>query len=473
MDRCRQVRFNRRRADALVLLGRRSRGSIRVTMPATEPVLAPGTMVGGRYRIVRVVGAGGMGAVYEAQHTDLKKRVAVKTLYDRLARLPEARARFLREGEAASRMRHPHIVDVTDVGTYGEMPFLVMEYLEGEDLGTLLATERRLSLERALDLLLPAIAAVAAGHAAGIVHRDIKPQNIFLARGFSGEMVPKVLDFGVSKLTGDGDDLVALTGTAAVFGTPAYMSPEQARGAKGVDARTDQYSMAAVLYECVTGRRAHEGDQPLAVVRQIGDGVVLPPRLHCPELPLVFEQVLLQALSREPADRFATMTEFGKALLPLASSRIWLRWGPILGLPGQSLPAVDPSRAPPLPHTPPPTVVTFARKPAGWRRSGRWRMLLATTGGLLAAVVLAAIVLPSRDRAGAPPAVVVVPPPSPRAALAPPPGLVNPGQAPSAPALAAPPPDPASVKKGVPAPGRSRARRRHRSSVDDLFRLDR
>jgi serine/threonine-protein kinase len=328
-----------------------------VSTPATEPALTPGTTIGGRYRIVRLVGTGGMGAVYEAQHTHLKKRVALKTLYPRLARVPEARARFLREGEAASRMRHPHIVDVTDVGSDGETPFLVMEYLEGEDLSALLARSRRLSLEESLELLLPAIAAVAAGHTAGIVHRDLKPQNVFLAKGYAGDIVPKVLDFGVSKLAAEGEELVALTGTAAVFGTPAYMSPEQARGAKGVDARSDQYSMAAVLYECVTGRRAHEGDHPLAVVRKIGDGDLVPPRQHRPDLPEAFEQLLLRALAREPGDRFASMSDFGKALVPFASPRSRLLWGPVLGLPRQPLPQAALRKTEPLPaavHKPEP-----------------------------------------------------------------------------------------------------------------------
>src|SRR5450755_3731123 len=169
-----------------------------------------------RYRIVRMLGQGGMGSVYEAVHLGLKKRFAIKTLLPSLAQSPEAQARFLREGEAASRMNHPNVVDVTDVGTEGGVPYLVMEYLEGETLGDFSARRGPLDVAVAVDLLLPAISAVAAGHDEGVIHRDLKPQNIFLARSAWGEPVPKILDFGVSKLLGG--DNPALTGTMAVLG---------------------------------------------------------------------------------------------------------------------------------------------------------------------------------------------------------------------------------------------------------------
>src|SRR4051812_33714304 len=275
-----------------------------------EEALPAGTRLGGRFEIVRLIGSGGMGAVYEALHTDLKKRVAIKTLYTSVGRNAEARARFLREGEVASRIRHPHVVDVTDVGTDGGLAFLVMEYLDGEDLGALITREAPLPLDRPVDLLLPAVAAVAAGHAAGVIHRDLKPQNIFLARGFRGELVPKVLDFGVSKLV-TGLPGAALTQTAAVFGTPAYMSPEQALGAKQVDHRCDQYALGLIIYECVTGRRAHDGQNALAILRSIGDGVFDPPSRHRPDLPPALEQVVVTALALDPAQRYASSSALG------------------------------------------------------------------------------------------------------------------------------------------------------------------
>jgi serine/threonine-protein kinase len=296
-----------------------------------EPQLETGTRFGGRYEIVRLIGAGGMAAVYEGIHTDLKKRVAIKTLFASVARHPDARARFLREGEAASRIRHPHVVDVTDVGTdQGGLAFLVMEYLEGEDLATLLARETRLAVDRTVELALPVLAAVAAGHAAGVIHRDLKPHNIFLAKGYRGEIVPKVLDFGVSKIVG-GDGGPALTRTAAVFGTPAYMSPEQALGAKQVDARCDQYALGLILYECVTGHRTHDGENVMAVVRSIGDGAFDPPRAFRPDLAEAFEAVILRALALKPGDRFSSVQALGAALMPFGTPRAKALWTETFG----------------------------------------------------------------------------------------------------------------------------------------------
>ncbi|MFO0625529.1 MAG: serine/threonine-protein kinase [Polyangiales bacterium] len=205
----------------------------------------------GRYRVLRRIGSGGMATVYEAEHGDLEKRVALKTLHPALTLDPEARARFLREGRAAARIRHPNVVEVFDVGQEGDTLYLVMEHLAGEDLGTLLGREGSLGVERLVDLLLPVIAAVMTAHEAGVVHRDLKPENIFLARARNGTTVPKVLDFGISKLSGVGAG-PRLTGSAAMLGTPVYMSPEQARSGH-VDARSDQYALGVILYECATG----------------------------------------------------------------------------------------------------------------------------------------------------------------------------------------------------------------------------
>src|SRR4051794_37625399 len=266
-----------------------------------------------------------MAIVYEAIHVALRKRVAIKVLFPAVARQLDPRARFLREGEAASRIAHPHVVDITDVGIDGDTPYLVMEYLEGEDLAALLAREGGLAVDRTVELLLPVVAAVAAGHRAGVIHRDLKPQNIFLAH-VHGELRPKVLDFGVSKLVGADPARLELTGTAAVFGTPAYMSPEQARGAKRVDARSDQYAIGLLLYECVTGRRAHQGANALAVLRDIGDGRLEPPRRHRPDLPPAFEAVVLRALHPHPDGRFASLDELATALLPFATPRARTLW---------------------------------------------------------------------------------------------------------------------------------------------------
>jgi serine/threonine-protein kinase len=289
----------------------------------TEPSLAPGTKLG-KYQLVRLIGEGGMGSVYEALHGELEKRVAIKMLLPSIAANEAARARFLREGRASSRIRHPHVVDVTDVESHEGLSFLVMEYLEGETLADLFAREGALSLERLLDLMLPVLSAVAAGHDAGVIHRDLKPHNIFLARGRRGEVVPKVLDFGISKvLSADGSTGTgrAVTATGVSFGTVAYMSPEQAGGAKNADARSDQYSLGLILYEGATGRRAHEADNVFALLRQIADGSVPSPRTLRPDLPPVFEQALLRALAIRPEGRYESIYQLGQALLPFASAR--------------------------------------------------------------------------------------------------------------------------------------------------------
>jgi serine/threonine-protein kinase len=288
--------------------------------------LPAGTRLG-KYQIVRILGAGGMGAVYEGVHVELKKQVAIKTLHPELAVRPIARQRFLREGEAASRIRHPHVVDVTDVDAQEGTPYLVMELLEGLDLKQHIVQNGPLPVLEALDYLVPAIAAVAAGHDEGVIHRDLKPHNIFLARTRTAGIVPKVLDFGVSKLLDPATGGPSLTGTAAVMGTVAYMSPEQAKGAKFVDARTDQYALSLILYECLTGKRPYRGENTLAVLRQIGDGQLEPPSVHATGLPLELERIILKGLSLRPDDRFPSLYAFGKALLAFASERLRSIWG--------------------------------------------------------------------------------------------------------------------------------------------------
>jgi serine/threonine protein kinase len=269
----------------------------------------------GRYRIVRLIGEGGMGAVYEALHPTLKKRVAIKTLLPAHARKDEARARFLREAEAASSINHPNVVNVSDVGMEGDLPYMVMELLEGQTLGDLLTERGALPPEQAVALLLPAMAAVAAGHERGAIHRDLKPHNIFLARGRRGEIVPKVLDFGVSKVTTDD---VLLTGTMTVLGTAAYMSPEQARGAKGVDFLSDQYSLGLILFEMLTGARAHPGDSALEVLHNVALGLITPARELKPELDPDLDAVLTRMLATASAGRYPSLHDAGRALLPFA-----------------------------------------------------------------------------------------------------------------------------------------------------------
>ena len=274
----------------------------------------------GRYQIVRLIGEGGMGAVYEAVHLGLKKRFAIKALLPSVAQSEEARLRFLREGEAAATINHPNVVAVTDVGTEAGVPYLVMEYLEGQVLGDLLAVQRVLGIEEAVGLLLPVVAAAATGHDAGVIHRDLKPQNIFLCRGRFGEVTPKVLDFGVSKFTRE-DRSAAITQTMSVLGTAPYMSPEQARGAKRVEFASDQYALGLILYEMLTGQRAHAGEHPLEILHNVASMTIRPARELLPDLPAALDAVLGRMLAGQPADRFRSLHECGRALLPFADPR--------------------------------------------------------------------------------------------------------------------------------------------------------
>jgi serine/threonine-protein kinase len=295
-----------------------------------EDTLPPGTQLG-RYQITRLMGRGGMGAVYEGTHRDLKKRVAIKTLHPAVAAMPGARARFLREGEAASRISHPNVVDVTDVGTENGIAYLVMEFLEGEDLSALLARAGALPFAESVDLMLPVLAAIAVAHDEGVIHRDLKPENIFLARTRHGRPEPKVLDFGISKISSSGGgNTLALTGTGASMGTPYYIAPEQVRSAAGVDARSDQYALGAILYECVTGHRAHRGETIYEVIRSVGEGSFAPPRVYRPDIPPQLESAILRAMGLEPAKRFSSVRAFGRAVLPLASPAARTQWAPAL-----------------------------------------------------------------------------------------------------------------------------------------------
>lgn len=281
-----------------------------------------------RYRISRCIGVGGMGAVYEATHTLLRKRVAVKAMHAVADRDGAARRRFLHEAEMVARVRHPNVVDITDVGVEREVPFLVMEYLEGEDLGALLAREGRLNPQRTVDLLLPAVAGLAAAHRVGVVHRDVKPENVFLAREPLGDLVVKVVDFGVSKdlsASALGADRAAPAAGAprhTVAGTPHYMAPEQVRGAGALDARTDQYALGVLLYQCLTGALPFEADSLLALACSIDAGACKPVRELRPELPRALAAIVARAMAPRIEDRFPSTEAFGQALSSFASPEL-------------------------------------------------------------------------------------------------------------------------------------------------------
>ncbi len=306
--------------------------------------LRPGTTFG-QYIIHRRIGAGGMGEVYEATHTGLNKRVAIKTLRREHAENQNVVSRFLREGKVASKLRHPHVVDVTDVGMIDGIPCLVMEFLDGETLGDLLKkSTERMSFEQLVDLLLPVMAAVHAAHELGIVHRDLKPANILLARTWSGEISPKVVDFGISKLTQDPTEATQ-AGSNSFLGSPHYASPEMARGIS-TDARADQYALGVILYEGVTGRRPFAGQAQsfMALMYAIANGEYDYPTDLRPDLPVEFENIILRAMALSPEERFPTVKDVGRSLLPFASPRSRLLWEPAFAGPAGSAAPVGPSQ---------------------------------------------------------------------------------------------------------------------------------
>lgn len=279
----------------------------------------------GPYAITGCLGRGAFSVVYEAYKMPLRKRVALKVLNDRMLAHPVGFERFQREAETAAQLHHPHIIEVLDVGVHDGRAFLAMEYLEGETLGAFLLREGCLTVETAVDLLLPIVSALCTVHEMGVVHRDIKNENIFLVPHPSGAVHPKLLDFGIAKLTGDGR---ALTRTGAVLGTPYFMSPEQALESKHIDARADQWSVGVILYGATCGAKPFRGASLYELMQQIIHAVPSPLRVYQPQIPAGFERAVLRALAKNPEERFASMKQFGAALLPFASDdgrRLWER----------------------------------------------------------------------------------------------------------------------------------------------------
>lgn len=268
-----------------------------------------GTVLAGRYVVKKRIGEGGMGLVYEGLHRDIDKRVAIKVLRDDLSRRPEVVARFRQEARSASRIGHEHIVDVADFGeTTRGASYFVMEFLEGEDLANVLGRDVTIAAERACSIVLQCCRALSATHAKGIVHRDIKPENIFLIKRDGIDDFVKIVDFGIAKMSDietDGAPGRKLTKTGMIFGTPEYMSPEQAAG-RDLDHRVDVYALGIILYECLAGRVPFEGDTFMGVLTQHLFAAVPPIAELNPEAKVSRELdlVIRKALAKDPNDRY-------------------------------------------------------------------------------------------------------------------------------------------------------------------------
>ena len=277
---------------------------------STASLPEPGELIDGKVEVIRLLGQGGMGAVYAAQHRGTGRPVAVKVLRSEIAGDVDACARFVQEALACGRIRHPNVIDVLDAASTGGRPYLVMELLEGETLAQRVARTGPLPVNEALDILEHVIAGVEAAHASGIVHRDLKPENVFLAHMPWGSTVVKVLDFGISKMVGV-DSLaqtgLALTGVGTVLGTPYYMSPEQARGARDLDARTDVYALGAIAYYVLTGRPPFLADSYNGLLAQILLDDPAPITTLRPDVPPRVADLVARALTKKPDDRIASV----------------------------------------------------------------------------------------------------------------------------------------------------------------------
>lgn len=284
--------------------------SHRLSDPALPQV---GTIVAGRYRITANRGAGMMGVVVEAVRGD-GERVALKILRPEVYASPEIRARLAREAAIVFRLASPHVVRVFDYGETAEgLPFFAMELLEGADLYTLAQAGHVFSIAEAVSLIRQACAGVAEAHALGVVHRDLKPQNLFLARGRDGVERLKVLDFGISKVVGDD---AHLTATQTTLGTPAYMSPEHVRSARTIDARSDVWALGVVLFELLTQRLPFGGESAHAVIAAIIADEPLRLRALRPDIPGSLEAIVHATLVKDPARRIASVTALSNALAP-------------------------------------------------------------------------------------------------------------------------------------------------------------
>jgi serine/threonine-protein kinase len=283
-----------------------------------------GTTIAGRYYLVRLLGDGGMGAVYKAADQVLRRFVAIKLLHPNVARNPSSVERFQREARAAAAIGHPNIIDILDFGMEGTRPYMVMEYLRGRSLSQILAQEGALAVERACAIATHTLAGLAAAHDRGILHRDLKPANLMLISRFGDRNFVKVCDFGFAALFGEGNDPDAktLTPERTLVGTPAYAAPERLRGDDRRDPRTDVYSVGVVLFEMLAGRRPFDAPTFAELARKVRNEP--PPSLRSlrPDVPEALDRVVRRALSKVLEERWASAEEFAAALVPFGGRKV-------------------------------------------------------------------------------------------------------------------------------------------------------
>jgi len=426
-----------------------------------------GQILAGKYRVERVLGVGGMGVVVSALHLQLDERVAIKFLLPEALDNAEAVQRFSREARAAVKIKSLHVARVIDVGTLETgAPYMVMEFLHGQDLSQRLRESGALSATDAVDFVLQACEALAEAHALGIVHRDLKPANLFLTKLADGTACVKVLDFGISKVTqpsSSGQDF-GMTKTQAIMGSPLYMSPEQMASSRDVDGRSDIWAVGTILYELITGHVPFMADTMPQLCTMILQNPPPPPRTYKPDLPEGLQHVILRCLEKDRAKRPGNVAELAMALVPYGSihaARSAERSTRVLSAAGIS------SQEIPIPNIPP-SAEAATHAAWGQTQNRRSRSLLWVGLALAAAGVGAlAFVLRGGDHATpapttselatpAPHAPPVVPTPPASAATEPAPAIAPVIQTPSAPSATASTPKAkpvaASTPKGRPRP---------------------
>jgi serine/threonine-protein kinase len=281
---------------------------------------APGDVVGGKYRIVRLIGDGGMGTVYEAHHEFLETTVALKFLHSELAKRAGLGSRFLQEARVSARIRSPHVTHVTDVDqTADGSPYLVMELLHGEPLQQAMDRRGKLPVEQAIDFALQILSGLEAAHAIGVVHRDLKPDNVFIVPATGGPLL-KLIDFGIAKLRASTEFQKGLTRAGVIMGTPEYMAPEQLFSAETVDHRADLYSLGVILFEMLSGRRPADGDDVETIVAAVVSGNVRHLAALEPSLNPGLVAVVERSLQPDRDQRFATALDMRRALAPFAGA---------------------------------------------------------------------------------------------------------------------------------------------------------
>jgi hypothetical protein len=284
--------------------------------------LSTGDVIDGKYRIVRLIGEGGMGAVYEGENIRIHRTVAIKVLHSGVAENQDAVQRFEREAQAAGRIGSEHIVEVLDLGNLPDGDrFMVMEFMDGDSLSARIQARGRLTAQETYPVARQMLEGLAAAHGAGIIHRDLKPDNVFLLKRRGGQVdFVKLLDFGISKFSAlSGESGFSMTRTGAVMGTPYYMSPEQAKGAKGMDLRADLYAIGVILYECVTGRVPFNADTFNELLFKIVLETPQPIEQVVPDSDPQLNAIITKAMAREPAHRYQTAKEFQSVLDDWAS----------------------------------------------------------------------------------------------------------------------------------------------------------